>query len=115
MEYKMKNVISALAVMGALAFVTPVSAQIVNGNNDVNNPLPEAPIGTKAGGSPASMQAPGEAQAAAGAIKNNADAKNMQPTPNRTVVVGQARKLDSDGDYDNDRDRDMDRDTKEGK
>ena len=101
----MKYVITALAVMGALAFASPVSAQIVNGQNNIQNPLPEAPIGTKAGGSAASMQAPGEAQAAAGAIKNNEDAKNMQPTPNHPVVVGEAR----------DRDLDRDKDTTEGK
>jgi hypothetical protein len=92
--------------IGALAFAAPAAAQIVNGHNDVNNPLPEAPLGTKDGGSQASMQAPGEAQAAAGAIKNNAEAKNMQPlpaNPDRDVTISRSdsqsdTKTDKQGD-----------------
>jgi hypothetical protein len=67
---------AAFAVMGALALSAPASAQIVNGQGGMT-PTAEAPIGTKAGGSSASMQAPGEGPAVQGAIDNNAQAKNM--------------------------------------
>lgn len=97
----MRYAVPALALMGALFLVGPAAAQIVNGHNDVQNPLPEAPIGTKAGGDSASMQAPGEAQAAAGAIKNNEDAKNLQPTPDHPVVVGRKAPDDTTNDTTN--------------
>ena len=70
---------AALALIGALALSAPASAQIVNGQGGTT-PTSEAPIGTKAGGSPASMQAPGEGPAVQGAEDNNAVANNMGTT-----------------------------------
>ena len=75
----MKHVLKALCVAGAFVFASPAVAQIVNGNNGANG-SPEAPIGTKAGGSDAAMQAPGEAAATAGAKANVRDEKTMQNT-----------------------------------
>jgi hypothetical protein len=77
---------TAILALGALALAAPASAQIVNGISgpDYNH---EAPIGTKAGGSDASLQAPGEAAAVAGALRNEMDAKNMQPTNGTATVV----------------------------
>jgi hypothetical protein len=74
-----------LALLGALLLSGPASAQIVNGNNGANG-SPSAPIGTKAGGSDAAQQAPGEAQATAGAIANDRDAKTMQNTDARRAA-----------------------------
>ena len=95
-----------LAFIGALAFAAPAAAQIVNGTNSVDRPLPEAPIGTKAGGSDASMQAPGETPAVAGALQNNAEAQNLQALPKGTIIQRQTAQSDSDRDYDRDRDND---------
>jgi hypothetical protein len=86
-ETYVKYNIYTWAVISTLVFAAPTVAQIVNGTNDPNRPLPEAPIGTKAGGSPSSMQAPGEAAAAAGAIQNNRDAQAMQSTPPVATTV----------------------------
>jgi hypothetical protein len=77
---------TAILVLGALALAAPASAQIVNGINGANYNH-EAPIGTKAGGSGASLQAPGEAAAVAGALRNEMDARNMQPTNGSATVV----------------------------
>lgn len=79
----MKTAVGLVVALSAIALVTPVTAQIVNGNQGGNR-TSEAPIGTKAGGSSASMQAPGEAAAAAGAAQNNAEAKNMGPITSST-------------------------------
>jgi hypothetical protein len=83
-----------LAFIGALAFAAPATAQIVNGTNSPDRPLPEAPLGTKAGGSDASMQAPGEGPAVAGALQNNAEAQNMQPLPEGTIIQRQTAHAD---------------------
>ena len=61
----------AILFAGAMLLASPAMAQLVNGHDNINKPMPEAPIGTKAGGSPSSMQAPGEAAAVAGAMKNS--------------------------------------------
>ena len=78
--------IISLIAAGLLLAAAPAVAQIVNGGNGGNG-SPVAPIGTKAGGSAASMQAPGEAAAVAGAAKNDAEWKAGQPLPNKTAVV----------------------------
>ncbi len=83
-----------LAFIGALAFAAPATAQIVNGTNSTDRPLPEAPIGTKAGGSDASLQAPGEGPAVAGALQNNAEAQNMQPLPQGTIIQRETARAD---------------------
>jgi hypothetical protein len=74
----MKMLKTVLIVGAALALAGPASAQLVNGLPGPNY-LHETPIGTKGGGSPASLQAPGEAAAIAGALDNEREAKNMQP------------------------------------
>ena len=80
----MKYVIpAAFALMGTLVLCAPASAQIVNGQGGMT-PTAEAPIGTKAGGSSASMQAPGEGAAVKGAMDNNAQAKNLGATSSTT-------------------------------
>ena len=84
MEKMMKYNIPMLAVLCVLAIASPAAAQMVNGGTGVNG-SPEAPIGTKSGGSNASMQAPGEAAAMAGAKQNTMDAKAMQSTAGTTV------------------------------
>jgi hypothetical protein len=89
-----------LAFVSALAFAVPAAAQIVNGTNSTDKPLPEAPIGTKAGGSDASLQAPGEGAAVAGALQNNAEAKAMQPLPNNAVMNGSGKVVARDSDRD---------------
>lgn len=75
----MKNGIKALAFVVAMAVVAPASAQIVNGGTSQNGP---APVATK-GASTATMGAPGEAAAAAGAAKNNAEFKAGQALPDQ--------------------------------
>jgi hypothetical protein len=60
-----------LIMFGALAFAVPAKAQLINGHNSIDNPLPEAPIGAKAGGSAASLRAPGGLDAARGALQND--------------------------------------------
>jgi hypothetical protein len=60
-----------LAIIGALAFALPAKAQLINGHNSIDNPLPEAPIGTKAGGSAASVRAAGGIDAIKGALQND--------------------------------------------
>ena len=66
--------LAALSVAGLLILAGSASAQIVNGNEG-GNTTSEAPIGTKAGGSEASKQAPGEAAAIKGARDNNFESK----------------------------------------
>jgi len=70
----MKYHVPALALLGALTLATAASAQIINGGA---TPTAEAPVGTKGGGGSSTIQAPGEGPAVAGAVKNNAEAKNM--------------------------------------
>jgi hypothetical protein len=82
----MKRTMTAILALGALALAVPASAQIVNGLSGPDSHH-EAPIGTKAGGSDASLQAPGEANAVAGALRNEADAKNMQPTSGTVAIT----------------------------
>jgi hypothetical protein len=87
----MKYVMKTILVFGAMALAGPASAQMVNGLSgpDYNH---EAPIGTKSGGSKGSLQAPGEAAAIAGALRNEMEAKNMQPgSGNATVVIPRQR------------------------
>ena len=86
----MQTIIKTLAVLGTLALAAPASAQIVNGNNGANG-SPEAPIGTKAGGSDAAMQAPGEAAATAGARANVHDEKTMQNSDAKRAARAAAR------------------------
>jgi len=92
----------ALAFAGALAFVTPAAAQIVNGTSGTSS-TQEAPIGTKAGGSDSSMQAPGEANAAAGAAQNARDFKNNNTAPgtNQTSRTRTARRTNDSDNSDN--------------
>jgi hypothetical protein len=87
----MHRMMKACCAAGLLAFALPASAQIVNGNNGGNG-SPEAPIGTKAGGSDASMQAPGETAAAAGATQNRIEQKTMQPATAQRVVRARTRR-----------------------
>jgi hypothetical protein len=54
-------------------------AQLVNGLSGPNY-HDDAPIGTKAGGSVSTLQAPGEQAAITGALRNEMDARSMQPT-----------------------------------
>jgi hypothetical protein len=93
--------LKTVLIVGALALAGPASAQMVNGLPGPNY-LHETPIGTKGGGSDASLRAPGEAAAIAGALQNERESKNMQPasrriaetthrktaalTPNRTIA-----------------------------
>jgi hypothetical protein len=86
----MKHTLKALFVIGACALAAPASAQMVNGNNGANG-SPEAPIGTKAGGSNAAAQAPGEAAAIAGAVRNEMDAKHIPPTDQNAAQVARNR------------------------
>ena len=81
----MQHTLQALAVIGALVIAVPASAQIVNGLNGANG-SPEAPIGTKAGGSTSTDNAPGEAAAVAGAKQNMIEEKTMQPAPAARVM-----------------------------
>jgi hypothetical protein len=98
-----------LALIGALAFAAPAGAQIVNGTNSPDKPLPEAPLGTKAGGSSASMQAPGEGPAVAGAIQNNAEAQAGQQLPPGTVIQRQTARTDDPQTSDEDKTTDSTR------
>jgi hypothetical protein len=77
-------------ILGALTLAGPASAQMVNGlpGPDYHH---ETPIGTKGGGSQASLQAPGETEAIAGALQNEREAKNMQPM-DRAVTKTSHRK-----------------------
>lgn len=88
------KVIPILVAIGALCIAGPAFAQIVNGNNGANG-SPSAPIGTKAGGSDAAQQAPGEAAATAGAIANDRDARTMQNTSARRAARNARRKSES--------------------
>lgn len=72
------HMLKPILIAGALVLAGPASAQLVNGLPGPNY-LHEAPIGTKGGGSPSSLQAPGEREAVAGALLNEREAKNMQP------------------------------------
>ena len=63
------RMLKTVLILGALALAGPASAQMVNGLPGPNY-LHETPIGTKGGGSQSSLQAPGEAQAIAGALRN---------------------------------------------
>ena len=72
----MKYAMTIMLAVGAVALAAPASAQLVNGLAGLNYNH-EAPIGTKAGGSPATLNAPGEAGAIAGALRNERDAKHM--------------------------------------
>lgn len=82
----MKNAVKALLVVGACALAIPAYAQIVNGNNGANG-SPEAPIGTKAGGSNAAAQAPGETAAIAGAKRNQKDEHLAKTHDQQRVTV----------------------------
>jgi hypothetical protein len=86
----MKHTIKAILVIGTFALAAPASAQMVNGNNGANG-SPEAPIGTKAGGSNAAVQAPGEAAAIAGAVGNEMDEKHLQHTTDNAAAVARKR------------------------
>jgi len=80
---------TAILAFGALALAAPASAQLVNGLNGPDY-RHDAPIGTKGGR--ASLQAPGEAAAVAGALRNEIDAKNMGPTSgNLSIITPAAR------------------------
>jgi hypothetical protein len=85
------RILKTVLILGALALAGPASAQMVNGLPGPNY-LHETPIGTKGGGSAASLQAPGEAAAIAGALQNEREAKNMQPM-SRRIAVASHRKI----------------------
>ena len=74
----MRLAIIGFAAIGAMALAAPASAQMVNGLSGPNY-MHDAPIGTKAGGAPSTLNVPGEKEAIAGAIRNEMDAKNMGP------------------------------------
>jgi hypothetical protein len=78
-ELSMRHSIMAIVAFGALALAAPASAQLVNGLPGPNYNH-DAPIGTKGGGSPSSLQAPGERAAITGALRNEMDARAMQRT-----------------------------------
>jgi len=81
------RMLKTVMILGAaLAFAGPASAQLVNGLPGPNYHH-ESPIGTKGGGSQSSLQAPGEAQAIAGALRNEREAKHMQPMGRKVALV----------------------------
>ena len=88
----MKHVLKTVLVFGAMALAGPTSAQMVNGLSgpDYNH---ETPIGTKSGGSKGSLKAPGEAAAIAGALRNEQEAKNMQPLNGKAALVIPKKKV----------------------
>ncbi len=77
--------LKTILIVGALALAGPASAQMVNGLPGPNY-LHETPIGTKGGGSPSSLQAPGEREAIAGALLNEREAKNMQSARTQPAI-----------------------------
>src|SRR3569833_1537399 len=84
----MRFSIITMAAAGALTLGTlagTASAQMVNGLSGPNYSH-DAPIGTKAGGATSTLQAPGEQAAIAGAIRNEFDAKAMQPVSGPLAV-----------------------------
>ena len=82
----MRYRLTMLLAVGAMALAAPASAQLVNGLPGPNYQH-DAPIGTKGGGAPSSLQAPGEREAIAGALRNEMDARNMAPTTSHLVAL----------------------------
>src|SRR3569833_2019257 len=77
MRFSIITIAAASALtLGTLAGTA--SAQMVNGLSGPNYSH-DAPIGPKAGGAPSTLQVTGEQEAIAGAIRNEMDAKAMQP------------------------------------
>jgi hypothetical protein len=70
----MKYFFMRIVAVGTITFGAPAIAQVVNGTHGPNDSTP-APIGTKAAGSPASVQTMAGARAAAAARKNDRDWK----------------------------------------
>ena len=82
----MRYRLTMLLAVGAIALAAPASAQLVNGLPGPNYQH-DAPIGTKGGGAISSLQAPGEREAIAGALRNEMDARNMAPTTSHLVAI----------------------------